>query len=179
MRLVSGFISTLKVATALDIGEILHARKAYTSIQSARVNAQKKLNVKADLGEIEKCNGFYRTLDCKSDYKDHAKLLTKATVEILKRYDAIIYREHTITSIGLRPDALVLLKRENIGRCFILEVVNNEPEQYLKQKIDVWRSWPDALDYLSSLFKYRIPHFDIVVSGDLVIDGTIPLKEAL
>jgi hypothetical protein len=177
---ISNIIGALRITDALTAGEILHAKGLYSTLQSARVNAQKKLNQLSDLGQIEKCDGFYRMPDCKSEFKEHSKILTKAlSLIIISHPEAIIHREPTIKEIALRPDSIVLLKRENMGRCFILEVCNNETEIYLRQKIDVWNTWPQALGYLSNLFGYKIPHFEIAVYGETVIDGTIPLMEVL
>jgi hypothetical protein len=163
MRLVSEVISSLKIADALTVGEILHAKGLYSNLQSARVNAQKKLNDLVALGQLEKGDGYYRVPGCKSEYQEHARLLTKCLAEVLKlSTDNQIYRELTIVNLGLRPDAVVLLTRENQGYCFILEVLINETEQYYQQKVNAWNNWPDSLNYLSRLFKYKIPHFDIV-----------------
>lgn len=164
---VSNIISTLRISDSLTIGEILHSKGLYSNVHSARVNAQKALNNLSDLGKIEKCKGYYRTLDCKSEYKEHSRLLTKSLSKILKRSDAIIYREITVPEIGLRPDAVVLLKKDGSGLCFVLEAVNNETEIYLQSKINAWKNWAGALDYLSRLFGYRIPHFELVTSLEL------------
>lgn len=165
---VSNIMQSLRIADSLTVGEILLAKKLYANLQSARVNAQKKLNELVALGKLEKGNGFYRTLDCKSEYKEHAQLITKSLAEVLKLpVDSIIQREIT-TPVGLRPDAIVLLIRNNQGHCLILEVINNETEAYLQQKINTWHNWPEATTFLSNLFRYQIPHYEIITVTDLV-----------
>lgn len=167
MYTVSDIFFALKIADALTVGEILLAKGLYSNLQSARVNAQKALNNLAALDQIEKHHGYYRALDCKSEYKEHARLLTKSLAKILIRFDAAIHREIAISEIGLRPDAVVLLKKDGRGLCFVLEVVNNEPEIYLQSKINAWKNWAGALPYLSRLFGYTIPHFELITSSDL------------
>lgn len=166
MRIVSNIVSALKITDALTVGEILQAKGIYSNPQSARVNAQKKLNDLVALGKLERCDGYYRTLDCKSEYKEHSRLITKALAEILKlttdNLQVIIYRELTIVNVGLRPDAICLITKDNQGYCFILEVCNNETEEYLQQKINTWNNWEDSLKFLSQLFGYKIPHFEIL-----------------
>lgn len=163
MRQVSEVVSALKITDALTVGEILHAKGIYSNLQSARVNAQKKLNELVALGQIEKVGGFYRTPDCKSEFKEHAQLITKALAEVLKLpLKSIIHREITIPEVGLRPDAIVLITKDNQGLCLILEVINHETEQYLQQKINTWSNWPEATHFLSKLYNYKIPSFEII-----------------
>jgi hypothetical protein len=70
-----------------------------------------------------------------------------------------------------------LIIKDNRGLCLILEVCNTEPEQYFQSKVNVWNNWPGSLEYLSQLFKYKIPHFDIVKITDLV-GFQVPSEEA-
>jgi len=42
-----------------------------------------------------------------------------------------------------------------------------ETESYAEMKRNVWKTWGDAPKYLSALFGYVIPRFDIVTSNDL------------
>ena len=161
-------VESLKIIDALTLGEVLCAKDIYTSIHSARVQGQKALNSLVDLGKLERGNGYYRTLDCKSEYGEHSRLLTKSLAELFKHGDPVIFREHSISEVALRPDALCLLTREGKGLCFVLEVCHTETPEYLKQKITTWRNWNNSLGYLSNLFTCRIPHFEIVVVGDNV-----------
>ncbi|MCL5423380.1 MAG: hypothetical protein M1461_13070 [Nitrospirae bacterium] len=177
---VSEVVSVLKITDAVTVGEILLARKIYSNLQSARVNAQKKLNDLVALRQLERGDGYYRVPGCQSEYHDHARLLSKCIAEILKVHTTVpaIHREHTIPEIGLRPDAIVLLTKDNLGYCFILEVLINETDEYLRQKYNAWHLWENSLAYLSKLFGYHIPSFDIVPVTDLVGFITF-LKEAL
>jgi hypothetical protein len=169
---VASLVNSLKIVDALTVGEILQARGVYSFVHSARVQAQKALNSLADLGKLEKGKGYYRTLDCKSEYSEHARLLTRSLAELFKTgAEPVIFREHSITEVALRPDALVLLKKEGQGLCFVLEVCHTETPEYLNQKITTWRNWDNSLDYISRLFKYEVPHFEIVVVGDNVPSG--------
>ncbi len=178
---VSEIVSILKIADSLVIGEILQSKGLYSNLQSARVNAQKKLNELVALGRLERGNGYYRVAGCKSEYLEHSRLITRCLAELFKLPDVkpIIYREHVISEVGLRPDAVCLLIKDNQGYCFILEVLINEPDTYLQQKINTWKHWESAAGYLSKLFRYRIPSFDIAVYGEPVLDGTIPFQEVL
>jgi hypothetical protein len=179
MYQVSDIIQSLRVADSLTVGEIFLAKGLYSNLQSARVNAQKKLNELVALGQLEKADNYYRTPDCKSEYKEHARLLTKVLAELFKlpSVEPVIYREIT-TPVGLRPDAIVLLTKENQGLCLILEVLINETEAYFQMKKNTWDNWPEATRYLSELFNYKIPNFELLPIT--VLDGFISfLKEAI
>lgn len=165
-------VDSLKIVDALTIGSILHAKGLYSSDHSARVQAQKALNSLVELGKLEKGTGYYRTLGCKSEYGEHARLLTKSLAELFKTNAVpVIFREHSISEIALRPDALVLLKRDGQGLCFVLEACHTETPEYLNQKITAWRNWENSHGYLSALFNCKVPHFEIVVVGESVPAG--------
>ncbi|MBI5849301.1 MAG: hypothetical protein HZB31_15365 [Nitrospirae bacterium] len=174
-------VQSLKVTDALCGGEILHAHGLYATVQSGRVNFQKQANKLSDLGTIERKDGFYRTLDCRSEFGEHARLLTRALTNLLKlpKVHSHIHREISISEIGLRPDAICLITKDNQGLCLILEVCNNETEQYLQQKVNTWKHWDRSLEFLSDLFHFKIPQFHIAVAGDTLIEGTIPFKSIL
>lgn len=176
---VSEIIRSLRIADSLTIGEILLAQKQYSNLQSARVNAQKKLNELVSLGQLERVANYYRAPGCQSEYKEHARLLTKALAELFKLRDItpVIHREHTVP-VGLRPDAICLLTKDNQGLCLVLEVLINETPEYLRMKQNTWNSWDGATEYLSRLFNCKIPHFDIVPIVALG-DFTAFLKEVL
>ena len=179
MNVPFSILTPLKIADPQTIADIIVARKLadWTPGHSARVQAQKHLNSLADLGKIQKCTGFYRTLDCKSEYKDHARLLTASLAEILKTpYNPIIYREHTFPN-GLRSDAVVLLKNKGKALCFILEVCHTETHDYLKGKHDEWLR-QGISKTLSELFGFKIPFAAFCVQGKEVSWAT-PLKEVL
>jgi hypothetical protein len=151
------------------------------STKVSRVNnSYKTLNTLVDAGRLEKGDGYFRLPGCKSEYKEHAQLLTKALAEIKKlKLNSKIIREVTLNEIGLRPDALVLITKDNQAVCFVLEVCNNEFPEFLQQKVNAWRQWGEALKTLSQLFETEIKAFDIVVSGDITADGTFNLNQYL
>jgi hypothetical protein len=123
---------------------------------------------------------YYRLPGCQSNYKEHAILLTKALAQILKlNLESKIYREITLKEIGLRPDALVFLKKDKLCLCFCLEICNNEFPEFLQQKINAWQHWNGAKETLSLLFEKRIEEFDIVVSGDIAAEGTFEFNQYL
>jgi len=173
-------LNSLKISDPQTIADIIVARKlaTWTAGHSARVQAQKQLNSLSDLGKITKCTGFYRALDCKSEFSAHSRLLTQALAQILKTpYNPVIYREHTFTN-GLRSDAVILLKNNTKACCFILEVCHTETYEYLKGKYDEWLRWEGSKNALTQLFGYKIPHFGFVVEGKETGFST-PLKEVL
>jgi hypothetical protein len=154
--------SYLRIADAATIADILISTNQvnWTPGHSARVQADKLLSQLAATNQIEKCKGFYRTLDCKSNYDTHAKKLTQDLASLLKKFpDSIIYREHTIEAVGLRPDAIILVREGGGGLCAIYECVKTERPEYLEKKKNAWASWEGALPYLTKLFGYQIPTF--------------------
>lgn len=153
----------LEIADKHLIGEIMSVQVGWQKGVSATNQAYKALSSLAELGKIEKHKGYFRLPGCKSEFGEHSRLITKAIAEMLINYpDSIIYREHFIPEIGLRPDAIVLLIKGRNGFCFVLEVMNNETLQEVERKIRVWQQWDGASRYLSSLFKMRIPHYEII-----------------
>lgn len=176
--LVFSLMQGLVIADKHVIGSIMAHKKIWTPGVSDVNNSSKALNNLSDLGKLEKGDKFYRIVGCQSNYGIHAKLLTVCLSEIIKLdYQTKIFREKTISEIGLRPDALVLLTKNNQALCFILEVCHNEFPQFLQQKVNTWRSWENALPFLSQLFETKIKAFDIVVAGDMVAEGTFNFKE--
>lgn len=178
---VSQIINSLRISDTLTIAEILYFNypNYYSNIHSTRVQVQKILNSLVDKKDLVKENGFYRVPECKSEYKEHSQILTKALAQVLKlNKTAIIFRELNIPEISLRPDAVILLTNHNKGLCFILEAVNNEPLEYLQMKINAWRSWANANQFLTHLFGYVIPCFDIVTTGDSTL-GAFNLNDYL
>jgi hypothetical protein len=161
-------MESLVIADKHVIGDIMAHKGLWTKGTSAVNNSYKALNCLVDSGKLVKGDGYFKLPDCKSDYKEHSQLLSKALAEIIKFNPTCkIFREHTITEKGLRPDGIVLLTRDDQACCFILEVCNNESEDYLTQKINTWNAWDGANKYLSDLFGEDIPFFQIVVSDNL------------
>jgi len=171
-------LHVLKVADDKTIGEIMASKGIWTAGQSARNQSNRAMRDLADLGKLEKGNGFYRVPGCKSEYSDHSKLLTQSLSKILQiPYNPTIYREHTFEN-GLRSDAVVLLKNGDKGLCFIFEICHTETYSYLKSKHDEWVRWSGAKRALTQLFGVKIPHFGFIVEGKEVGFAT-PLKEVL
>lgn len=173
----------LKISDAKTIGEICYALGMWGNLHSSQVNSQKHLKTKVDLGQLEYIKhgnaGFYRVLGCKSEYGEHARLLTTHLAQILsvKAITATIHREAEIP-IGLRADALVLCQREAKGICFVLEVAHHETHDYLKRKVDAWKKWKGAKDFLSEKFNRPIRSYGFVCSGKEV-SGAVPFNQLL
>jgi len=108
--------------------------------------------------------GHFKIPSCKANWDNaHVRLLSEVIVTIIKTFpDSVIFREHYVPApLDRRADALVLVKKDNKGLCLLLEVVHEEKEEYLKGKIRSWRDWNDT-EYLSNLFKVKIPNFEII-----------------
>jgi hypothetical protein len=178
--MIYGLMESLIIADKHTIGDLMAHKGLWTAGTSSVNNSYKALNLLVDSGKLVKGDGYFKLPACKSEYKEHAQLLTKALVEILKlNYQTKIYREVTLSEIGLRPDALVFLTKNNQCLCFILEVCNNEFPEFLQQKVNVWRQWNCALEALSQFFNTKIKAFDIVVSGDITAEGTFNFNQYL
>lgn len=172
---VMELMNQLVIADKHIIGDLMAHKGIWTAGTSA-VNNSYKILTNSDL---ERGDGWFRIKGCQSEYKEHARLLTKALAEILKlNLTTKIFREPTLKDVGLRPDSLILLNKNNLHLCFILEVCNNEFPEFLQQKINAWSQWGGALETLSRLFetKAMIQAFDIVVSGDISAEGAFEFK---
>lgn len=162
-------MEALVIADKHVVGDVMAHKGLWTKGVSAVNNSYKALNCLVDVGKLVKGDGYFKLPHSKSEYAEHARLLTEALAQILKANSTCkIFREHTIAEKGLRPDAIVVLKKENQGLCLVLEVCHTETESYLQQKINTWRYWQDAKTYLSQLTGYKIPHFDVIRSAQLV-----------
>jgi hypothetical protein len=170
----------LVIADKHIIAEIMAFKKIWLTGTSSVNNSYKVLNLLVDSGKLIKGDGYFKLPDCKSEYKEHAQLLTKALAEILKlNYTSKIFREVTLQEVGLRPDALVLLIKDSQALMFVLEVCNNEFPKFLQQKVNVLRNWDWVLEMFSKIFETKIKAFDIVVSGDITADGTFEFNQYL
>jgi hypothetical protein len=158
----------LVIADTKTVSEVMSARGIWTAGQSAYQNTYKVLNTLTALGKLKKGGTYWKLPECQSEYLEHAVLLSKHLADILKlNIPAIVFREKDIPEVGLRPDALILLTKDNQGLCFILEAVNNETQQYLEKKRNIWKTWDGALKKLSSLFGYKIMQFELITSDTL------------
>lgn len=174
---IHGIMESLVIADKHIVGDIMSSKGIWTEGTSASNNADKVL--KND-HRLEKIDGYYRLIGCHSTYAEHSKLLTQYLADILKlNLITKIFREKTLNEIGLRPDALVLLIKDNQVICFILEVCNNEFPEFLQQKVNAWCQWEGALKALSQLFETRIKEIDFVVSGDISAEGTFEFNQYL
>lgn len=179
-EVVMELMNQLVIADKHIIGDLMAYKELWTAGTSAVNNSYKALNILVDAGRLERGDGYFRLPSCKSEYQEHSKLLTKSLAEILKlNYHTKIFREKTISEIGLRPDALVLLTKDSQALCFVHEVCHNEFPQFLQQKVNSWRSYGNALQFLSQLFEIEIKAFDIVVAGDITAGGTFEFKQYL
>lgn len=172
---VMELMQMLKVADKQAISSIMTARKVWSAGTSSLNNSYRALKNLADLGKLEQGNGWFRIPGCKSQYEQHAKALTKSLTKILiLNRLSLIFREVTITEVGLRPDAIVLLINNNQGLCFVYEEVINETEAYYQRKVDTWEHWSGALPYLSQLTGYRIHDFQLVRQLDNFLKEALP-----
>ena len=168
----------LVIADTKTLAEIMSALEFWKAGTSAYQNTYKSATTLTALGKLEKGGDHWKLPGTRSEYKDHAKHLTSCLSIILKLVSAHIYREHWIDQIRLRPDALILLMREGKGLSVILEVADTEPQSSLVNKLNVWRNWEHSLDYLSDLFKVKIPGFQFVIAGE-PIDGAMTFNQLL
>ncbi|MFA5823207.1 MAG: hypothetical protein WC853_09045 [Thermodesulfovibrionales bacterium] len=169
-EVVYQLMESLAIASKQEIGDIMATKKIWTAGPSTFNNSYKALCALTDIGKLIKGDGYFKLPSCKSEYKEHSQLITKALAEVLKlEVQSTIFREITIPEVGLRPDAICLLTKNNQGYCMILEVCNNETPEYLQSKINVWDNWQGDAQFLSQLFKYKIPHYEVVPVT--VLDG--------
>ncbi len=169
----------LHLARAKHIGDDLADKVGWTPGQSATVQAGRALDNLVGLGKLKKEKGWYMIPTCKAKPGEHAELLTEHLIQIRKKFTARIVREHFIEEISLRPDSLVLLMSKDRGFCFVLEIVNHETEEYLQGKMNVWKNWQGATQYLSELFGYKVPHFEFIAlrKGDKLCEKLPSLPE--
>jgi len=150
--MIAEIITKLRVADARMVGDVLSTKHEFKNPHSARVQAQKHLNLLVETGQLMRGNGWYAVKGYRGEFKEHDRLLTQALAEILKlKYEADIHREVSFEP-GLRSDAVVLVKGEKSGLCLILEVAHSETPEYLNQKVVAWRNWQGANEALSELF---------------------------
>ncbi len=147
-------------------------------------NTYKALMNLTELGKIVKEGNYFRLPTCESQYKDHARLLTNTLAEMYcLNCELTVHRERLIEEKGLRPDAMVLLTRNGEGRCVILEVLENETEEYFRSKVRVWNNWNEATESLQRNFRRNRNSLGMILAlrmftgwGTLSINRTV-LKE--
>lgn len=156
----------LVIVNDIIVGEVMAAKGYWAAGQSARVQAAKALKNLSEEGRLERRDGFYRVPGCKSEWGEHAQFLTKILAEILKKHTAEIFRETMVYDVGLRADAICMITKDNLGMVLVIEAMNHESTESIKNKETIWNTWPEATGYLSKLFGYRIPHFEFLAIGD-------------
>jgi hypothetical protein len=168
------YLQLLGISTKHILGDIAAVKLAlWKSGVSATNNVYKVLCKLVDLGLVVRDGTVFRLPHIKSTWTQHCQLLTETLAELIKLpYEIDIHREKPLP-IGLRPDALVLLKNKGLGRCLVVEVCNTETSQYLQTKLTAWESWENSTEFLSELFGYRIPHYEFLIIG---IDHSKSLK---
>lgn len=136
-ELIYGLMESLVIADKHIIGDIMAHKGLWTKGPSTVNNSYKALNLLVDSGKLVKGDGYFKLPDCRSEYKIHSQLLSKAISQILKlNLESKIFREISLQEIGLRMDSIILLTRGNESVCFCLEVCNNETESYLVSKVN-------------------------------------------
>ena len=162
-------MESLKIADKHIIGDLMAHFGIWAPGTSAVNNSYKILNN----SDFERGDGWFRVRGCLSEYKAHSKALTAALASIIKlNLDYKILREPTLKNIGLRPDSLIMLTKNDQSLVMILEVCLEEPKDYLEQKVHAWQQYDAALEELSTLFQTPIKAYDIVVLGDYIPEGT-------
>lgn len=163
-------MESLRIADKHIIGDLMAHKGIWTSGTSAVNNSYKILTN----SNFEKGDGWFRVKGCLSEYKSHARALTSALASIIKlNLDYKILREPTLKNIGLRPDSLIMLTKNDKSIVMVLEVCLNELPVFLDQKVHAWQQYDAALEELSTLFQpYIIKYYDIVVLGDYIPEGT-------
>ncbi len=165
---VKSWMDEIQIASDKHIGELLLHFGHFTTLVSARTNAGKILTALSEQNHLVKGPGYFKTPDSRSEFKEHAQLVTAHLVQIKKLpVDSVIMREHFIEPVSLRPDVLILLTRDTQGCCFVLEVLNHEGAHSVEMKRNVWNHWPERTSYLSRLFHRPVPHVDFVTSEQL------------
>lgn len=135
---------------------------------SRRNNIHKCLMNLSATGKITRRDGFFCLPHLRGNYDTHARSLTRSLVAILSKFpDSLVRREPVLVEAGLKPDALVLIRRENLGLCVWLEQTNTERESYFNGKMAKLQAWTGALTFLSATFGFKVPTFTVVRSMEL------------
>ena len=74
--MIYGIMESLVIADKHIVGSIMAAKGIWTEGTSASNNADKVLKVLCDYNRLEKVDGYYRLIGCKSTFAEHSKLLT-------------------------------------------------------------------------------------------------------
>ena len=164
-------IEVLKVSSAKTVSQILYPDS--TNPHSKIVQVQKQLNTLVGLGKIKRGSGWYSTLDYQGEFKSggHDRLLTALIAQLLcLKLPVTVFREISFP-VGIRSDLVALIGKNGKALCVVIEACNNETDEYLQMKYNLWKSWEGANRALSELFKANIPHFSVVISRNQPDDG--------
>jgi len=159
---VFSILSILKVSDPKLISQIIYPDS--NNPHSSRVTTQKHLNQLVAEGKIKRGQGFYSTLDYTGSYNDHDKSITEAIATLLKLKLPISAHREVSFKNGRRADLVVLIGKNGKALCAIIECVNKETPQYLRDKLESYRIWDG--EELSELFGIPIPYFTVVVKPD-------------
>jgi hypothetical protein len=164
---VKKVIGDLRVADAKTVGEVLAAHTDFKNTHSARVQAQKQLNLLVETGELIRGDGFYAVKGYRGSFTQgsHDRLVTDAIARLILLKLPISVRREVSFPIGLRSDIVALIGKNGQGTCTVVEVANHETPEYLNQKIVAWKHWQGANEALRQLFNVPIPAFTLVVYG--------------
>lgn len=77
-------MESLVIADKHVIGDLMAHKGIWKAGTSAVNNSYKALNALVDLGKLERGDGWFRLRGCRSEYREHAQILTKALAEIIK-----------------------------------------------------------------------------------------------
>ena len=140
-------------------------------------NTDKKLKDEVIKGNLIKVNNFYKLAHLEGNHPPHSQALTDALIDILLvNPDTDIYRERK-TELALIPDAIVILKKNNLVKCLLVEAMNTEDDP--TYKVNLWKTHPDSLRILSEITGIEIENIEIAVVGKEAPKGTIPLTTIL
>jgi hypothetical protein len=167
--MITRVLSILKVATAKIISSIIYPNS--TNPHSSVVQIQKQLNILVQTGKIIRGAGWYALPEYEGSYLDHDRLLTSLIARlIILKLPISVYREVSFP-IGIRSDLVALIGKNGKALCVVIEACNNETDEYLQMKLNLWKTWEGANRALSELFQANIPNFSVVISRNQPDDG--------
>ncbi len=171
------YVEWLEVFTAKQFAKVAHSDDIGSNINSAQAIGSRHLKPEVQMGRLKKTGSVYHKPNLTGTGK-HALMITDATVMVVSKFDAVVFREHRIKEVALQPDLMILAKDGNRRCILIVEIMNKETEVYYKQKKSTWGGWKDSIYYLSNLFGVDVPYFHLCTFGRNVT-GVLTLEEAI
>lgn len=167
------------VITDISLGDTLAPRFNWKPGHSARVQARKILENLTNLGKITKHEGFYRSLNCRSEFSEHSKALSQHITQLYQLPEITPHIRREISfDCGIRSDVAAILVRGNQARCIIVEVDLTETKEQLEAKYNQWMRWKDAHSALEKVLGYQVDNFDFLsTSGRVGLQFTSYIKE--